>query len=209
MQRLVIIAALALLSPACASAQRRDEAQIRNSCRLAVQVVRSGRPAPHTAWAYEQIPECGAEGGAALSMALKANRGTTDIGVLHLVTQPSSRLVDGQIFEAALAVAGDEGASVQARVFALRTLVYAGYPGAVSGYADMVRTVAWSSCIGEMSGIDFEPEHGTPLASDAFTRAVALAEGIASDVLAPPDLRRAGVCARETLRRRIQRDQGT
>src|SRR5690349_17810761 len=47
-----------------------DDVHHRNDCRLALQIVETGHPAPHREWAYSLLPRCGASAGPAAVAAL-------------------------------------------------------------------------------------------------------------------------------------------
>jgi hypothetical protein len=135
MHRLVVAFCL-LLVPACATAQvDTNSIHHRNRCRLAVQVVKTGNPSPHTEWAFFYVTACGGAGAHALASRLRALRASDDTSLVRAATYPMGLLQDRELFEASLEVAGDRTASEVARVFAFRNLVWAVNPAAgLSGF---------------------------------------------------------------------------
>lgn len=95
----------------------------RNDCRLAAQVIATGTVEPKSDWALSMISSCGAEGGRALAAAVRQSSSSSDTTWLNRLTQRALYLHDGQLYRAALEVAGATHASVPARIFAFRTLV--------------------------------------------------------------------------------------
>lgn len=194
---LLIILVLSL--PACAAAQHAtsDSVHHRNQCRLAAQIVRTGRPEPHQAWAYEWIAHCGREGGDALAAAIRDSRRSSSVEEMEQTTRATLYLTDGQVFEAALDVAGDEAATREARVIAFRTLILAISPGRVLTYAQL----SGSNCFGLPASQHFEAQQGAPLPADHGARIAQLATRIATDASAPAEVQRAAACTTLHLRR--------
>lgn len=187
---LVMVAACA---PAVMTAQANpDSIHHRNDCRLAEQVLSTGHPAPREEWALGVIWNC-PDAGATLAAALTAARTSADTAYLNALTAPFIQLRDGQVFAAALTVAGDRGASLPARVAAIRTLMYAVRPG---GYVDPAalpnpRTV---NCFG-MPSPHSEVLNGAPLPSDYLAQVHALMSQIQSDTSEAEGIRHAANCA--------------
>ncbi len=102
-------------------------------------------------------------------------------------------------------IAVDPQACGPARVFAFRTLVYQGYPGAVSTYAQITLQTPNVECIGGGSGFDFEAREGSPLPADAFQQVVALTDRVRSEKGLPPRVARAAVCAWQASLRKLPR----
>lgn len=192
LRQIILMLALVLALPACAAAQNAmsDSVQHRNRCRLAAQIVRTGTPAPHAEWAYEFIAYCGSEGGAAVAAGIRESRHSSNVEELEQITRATLDLTDGQVFEAALDVAGDGAGTKEARVIAFRTLIRAVSPGRVISYAQL----SASSCFGLGAGLHFEAQHGTPLPADYSARIAQLATRIAADASAPPEVQRAAAC---------------
>lgn len=203
MKRAALIFLLVVLPSRVAGQADRDAVHMRNRCRQAVQVVRTEHPAPRTAWAYELIPRCGAEGGAALADAIRAHRTASDRFVLDRITQPTSEILDGRVFEAAYAVAADPGSTPEARIFSLRTLMYAAYPGAHSTYEEITMQAPTRGCFGGSPGFDFEVQYGAAMPVDAHRRAYELGIRVFKNLREPEIVRKAAICTWETNRRRL------
>lgn len=138
--RTIYLTAALLLACARVHAQTDpDPVHARNACRLARQVIETGQPAPHTAWALRQIGACGpATHGSALASAVRRLRAETDTVQLREFWRASRYLRDGELFRASLDVAADRGASHQARVFALLSLLHTVRFGRSADYRHMV-----------------------------------------------------------------------
>lgn len=177
-----------------------DSVRFRNDCRLAAQVVATGRPAPHADWAYGLITTCGPEGGRALAEGLRALRAETDTARLEWITAHTHVLRDGAIFEAAMAVADDRGASRAARVYAFRTLVWLQRPSVLPAYGDLVRPFdangqPTTTCGFGTNAVGFAPRLGAPLPADAGARIRALGTRVVNDRSEDAAVRSAAVCA--------------
>lgn len=200
MRRTVVGATILLVMTAGAAAAQdaAGAAHDRNRCRLAAQVVATGRPAPHESWALAWIASCGAEGGQALAAGLRRQRHSSDAGSLEALTGPTRFLRDGAVLAAALEVAGDRAASFEARVFSLRTLVWYREPRPSSVGFDALATgqpwEGYGAC--PLSSSSLIPTTGTPLPGDYVARIRTLASRIAAEASEPPDLRRLGDCLR-------------
>jgi hypothetical protein len=190
---------LILSVTACsASAQvRPDSIHHRNGCRLAVQIVRTGHPAPHTTWAFEEVGHCGEAGGEAVAARIRADRQLVDTATLAGSLTATANLVDGAVFLAAADVAGDGGASVEARAFALRTLALSLRPGQIIGYGEFTGSDRGPRrCFGLGAPGHFRPQHGSPLPSNARTIIDDLTLRLWRDESVPPPVRQAASCTR-------------
>lgn len=110
-------AALCSQAPAVA-----DEAQMRASCRLAAQVVRTGHPHPRRDWAMSFIVHCPDSGPPALAVAWQLESGD-DRGQLGLLVGQTERLRDGRLAHAVMTVATSPAYRYLVRLSALRVLV--------------------------------------------------------------------------------------
>jgi len=100
-----------------------DSVKLRNDCRLAVQVISTGNPAPHLEWARSLIGNCGrGEWAKASSAAVRRLRTSTDPNILRIEWRNLWMLRDADLFAAAGEIAGDPSSSTLARLWALRTL---------------------------------------------------------------------------------------
>ena len=197
-----MLASLDACAPAMVTAQASpDSIQHRNDCRLAEQVLRTGHPAPREDWALAMIWTC-AQSGPAVAEALSVARASSDTAYLNALTSPLIRLRDGSVFAAALTLAGDRGASVPARVAALRALMYAVRPG---GYVDFASlgSPQTINCFGT-SATDSRVLNGAPLPANHVESVGVLADGLQKDASEPDAIRSAANCAM-LLVRSIQR----
>lgn len=140
MKRLVLCTLVATLLPLMASGQANpDSVKNRNDCRLAVQVVTTGHPAVKTDWAMAFVRDC-PDLPSALARSIRELRSSRDTGVLDRLTAPADWLRDGSVYGAAYEVLQDRMASPEARVFAIRVLMWAYLPGLELNYSHLVDT---------------------------------------------------------------------
>lgn len=190
--RTTLIAAVVLaLLPRAAVAQRVDEVQHRNECRLAAQVITTGNPASKTVWAASRIGTCGAAAGAAVADGLRANRASRDMAVLSRLGDVAVVLRDGAMFEAATSILEDAGASPEARVFASRVLVLGLQPHLYVTYPQL----AEGDCYGAFRGGDATPTRGgAPISSGLVERARDAGRRVSGDSATPAIVRSAARC---------------
>jgi len=113
----------ALVVPATVSAQasERDDVHLRNDCRLAAQVILTGRPAPHKDWAWGAIQRCDVTGAQTLVAAWQ--RGTpADPDELGALSSASTQFPTREMFAAVAGVAQDSRAAVHTRLTAIDLL---------------------------------------------------------------------------------------
>lgn len=193
MTKTAALATAILLLPRIASAQAEpDSVKHRNNCRLAEQVIATGHPAPHDQWALDLIGGC-PEGGEALANALRLASQSTDTAYLDRLTRPTLFLRDGNIFAAALTIASERSATETARVFALRSLIYAMRPTAGIDYG-VLATDQPTFCVGSASPHRSFTQ-GAPLPHDYAEQIHTLAWRIVRDTSESPILRHAAQCA--------------
>ena len=131
---LVIAAALVATAHVPLGAQSKSQDRdnwLRNNCRLAVQVITTGEPAPKKAWAYGFIQECPEAGDALASAWNRALSGDDLFDRQRL----SARTLDSRILNAAVTVASDASRGVEERWSALVVLTALYAPRrSLSGY---------------------------------------------------------------------------
>lgn len=201
--RILLVAGLLSLAPIFGQAQGtdvQDSVHLRNNCRLAAQVIRTGHPAPRLEWAYSQIPACGAEGGEALAARLRELRSSRDTGTIRALTMPFAVLRDRNAFDASLEIAGDKGASDVVRAYAFRNLVWL-----ISDDADPAFT-PWDArglgCVGFVT--DRNQSTGAPLNPDYSERIKELARRVATDTTEPSAARYGARCVLKYARMAAQ-----
>ncbi|HEU4640855.1 MAG TPA: hypothetical protein VFS44_00280 [Gemmatimonadaceae bacterium] len=191
---------IATLRPAPAHAQTNaDSTYIRRECRLASRIIATGHPAPHERWAEGFITNCGREGGAAIAAGMRALRTETDIAALSRQTIHAHILRDSSVFAVAMEIAADRGASIPARVFAFRSLLFLLKPDRQVSYRDLTggfdeigaprATCAVGSYIADQLQLE-----GAPLPADYASRIHALGRRIFDDHTEPTDVRTAAGC---------------
>jgi hypothetical protein len=126
-RRICVLTALALIVQMASSdvrAQNTDrpaEVNLRNQCRLAAQIVRSGHPVNKSAWALDMIGNCAEEGPPVLvekwgDISLDSIRSAR-------VLDASSGIRDGRLAEVAIRIAHDSRFPETRRVAAMLLLV--------------------------------------------------------------------------------------
>jgi hypothetical protein len=116
---------LVIITAAPLAAQRATEAtdaQLRAHCRQAAHALEIGQPAPHLAWAVDQMTACDESAGPALANHWLALR-EADRDALGQLTFSSRSVRDQRIFDAVLAVAGAADRAPLIRLSALQVLV--------------------------------------------------------------------------------------
>ena len=190
------ISTLALLLPLSAAGQANpDSVRARNDCRLAVQVVMTGHPAVKTEWAMGFVRQC-SELPSALARAIRDTRTSRDTSVLKRVTAPADWLRDWGVYSAASEVLRDRTASPEARVFAIRVLMWAALPGMELDYSHLVDTDGDGSrsCGGMGPSLHGEIVRATPLPSGWEESGRALGRSVARDPSEPAPVREAARC---------------
>jgi hypothetical protein len=184
---------LLVLVAACAVAQTNpDSVKHRDDCRLAAQVLSHGRPAPRYEWALQMAWRC-PEAASALGEEMEKMATVRDTAVLNALTQPTIQLRDGRLFDTALRVASDKHASTEARIFAIRTLIYTMRPGGGIDYRDLAERDR--SCYGFGPSQHQTITQGAPVPTDYVARANAVGRQLAADTTEPDAVRHAGMCA--------------
>lgn len=114
---------------------------LRNDCRLASQVLRTGHPAPRRQWAWSVIPSCSDSAGAVLAMVWRA----PDERELAQLWGVSYRVRDARLTHAVLAAFRDPSRSRAARLVAARVLASHAAPNLVVRESDLARLRADSA----------------------------------------------------------------
>lgn len=183
---------LLLIIPACATAQETpDSVHHRNDCRLAAQVLSMGHPAPGYSWALDVAWRC-PEAAPALATEMMRSAAVHDTSFLNRLTQPTIELRDGRIMQVALAIAADRSASSEARIFAIRTLIYSMRPGGGIDYDDLA---THDYCYGYGPSLHQIITNGVPLPQNYVQQINILGLRLAADEHEPAVIRHAGACA--------------
>ena len=187
---LIVVVVFSLL-PRITSAQRAEEVQHRNECRLATQIITTGQPAGKASWAASTIGTCGAAAGTGVADGIRASRTSRDVSMLSRLGDVAVVLRDGNMFGAATDVLADASASPEARVFAARVLVLGLQPQLYMTYPQL----AEGNCYGTFRGGDATPMRGgAPIGPELIDRARSVGARVQSDSAAPPPVRRAAGC---------------
>lgn len=95
-----------------------DSVHLRNDCRLAAQVLRTGQPANKRTWAEAFIPSCGSEGAAVLAETWTARSLSDDTLELNSLRRSLQQVRDERIFRSLLQSVESPSASSSARLVA-------------------------------------------------------------------------------------------
>ena len=199
--RRLLLLLLSVLIPGLAQGQQDpDSVKRRKDCRLAAQVIETGRPAPHTEWAWQHIGFCEPVNRVSVYLtAMQQARTSEDLPFIRRALLPVTAFRDRMLFEKVLSIAGDKGASVPARVVALMALAtildpaisptYEGFVGGLDGYG--LPRGGCSRRLAHPVGVAQGP---TALPSDYREVIAAVAERVARDVSEAADVRSAASC---------------
>ena len=115
-----VIAALAAHPAEAQQAERAEEVQHRNRCRLAAQVMQTGHPRPQIDWARGYISICDHEGPAVLASEWRVVEGGT--AEIYYLVGSSRRIRDARIYDALRSTAADRSRTDVVRVGAMLAL---------------------------------------------------------------------------------------
>jgi hypothetical protein len=193
----VVMAFLLVTSTAHAQTDP-DSVKLRNDCRLASQVLRTGHPAPHLDWARGMIRYCGHNQWAdAVAAAISRTRSSTNERELASEWRHLWMLKDAVLLDSVQSIASDHSASVGSRLWALRTLANLIDPEGI--YGALTETDSGDPdgrpvCIvSRAAGVTMSYTR-RPLPPDYVGRARATAASIISDESDVPTLRTAARC---------------
>lgn len=140
--------------PISAQPRENTDVQLRNDCRLAAQVVRTGHPAPHREWAYGIIRQCGESGPSAVAERWRTAppTGREDLRALIGAT---AAFRTREVFDAVATVARTPSADERVRAYALALLYSYADPGGGLSVDDLLhprddgrRSAIWRSSHG-------------------------------------------------------------
>jgi hypothetical protein len=178
-----------------------DSVHHMTDCRLAAQTLSTGNPAPKMQWSLSVIWSCGDHGvvGTSIAAALTRLRTSSDTGQLLPLARATLGLVDGDVYAAAFAVAGDGSASATARAVSLLLVLTQVQPEDVVFFAQLASTPDAEFCPrGIRSGVRVIVDP-VPLPGDAKTKVSALAQSIQNDASAGALVRGAARCVTQAL----------
>lgn len=187
-----------------------DPAQVQR-CAIAIEIVRTGDSRAYSRatvgypdqykqrWAYSHIRTCGASGVAALAMRINATRNSPDVSQLDLFTSPTRSLLDGNLFQLAMRLANDPGASDEARVFAIRTLMWAIEPRLDLRYDGLAAGPGAGRCV-KGASLHIDTFDVAPLPGNRRTQLEDLTRSILNARTSSVQLRNAAGCAAAELR---------
>ena len=203
-------AAATFLGPASAHGQQDWRHRREQECRKASLIVEKGRPEKKEAWAWELLPSCGADGARTFALVLRNSRSATDTLLLEQVIGRLDGWQDASLAAAASEIAGDESASVEARVYAVKFLLGTLRPGAMYTYGRLAAGLQvmkdeagdlefTSQCSASGFATHRNREGGTPLPGDHVPTVWSLLTGLAKDERVPPAVRNAAECVHASV----------
>jgi hypothetical protein len=92
-------------------------------CQATVEAVQGGDEIQDRMQALWYLRFCGSDGASALASELARLRTVSDLSRLHLTYHPIAAVTDAEILDAALQLAGDQGATAESRIMAMRLLM--------------------------------------------------------------------------------------
>jgi hypothetical protein len=139
MRSIYVVAACCTVVATEAAAQGREssDVQLRNDCRLAAQIVRTGHPAPHRDWAFGMIRQCGESGPQALADRWR-DAPPTNQDELSELASATRAFRTREVFDAVATVAGTPAADQLARVYAIALLQSYAHPGTSLSIEDLL-----------------------------------------------------------------------
>lgn len=170
---IAVVAVLFATLSSCVSAQTTREAAdatLRADCRLAVQILERGHPAPKSEWALSMIYWCDESGGAVLGR-LWTTPPVDSVAIEQLV-DASAALLDQRVYAGVLNSARDAAAPRAVRLAALRVLCAFLSPTTVISPDDLAKPKADTAVVPLFTTVDHSlfQNHGTaPLPLGART----------------------------------------
>jgi hypothetical protein len=194
--RLLALVMACVPAVANAQAQESTDAQLRNDCRLATQVLTTGRPATHRAWALQVVDRCDDTGPSALARAW-SGVAPTGADVTELMV-PSVRLWDQRLFSVLSSVARDRAQHELKRVAALSVLATYAAPNSAMSLSELLDPRPDPTRAVRLTSVDHQPRTiGTqPLPGSVTDDVARLVRGLIS---AEPESK-VGVAASRLLR---------
>lgn len=179
-----------------AQAQESTDAHLRNECRLATQVLTTGRPATHRAWALQAVDRCDDTGPGALAAAW-SSVAPTSADVTELMV-PSVRMWDQRLFSALTSIARDRDQHELKRVAASSVLSTYAVPTSGMPLSELLDPRPDPTRSVRLTSVDHQPRTiGTrPLPATVTDDVAHLMRGL---VVAEPESR-VGVAAGRLLR---------
>ena len=203
---LIVLGAVTLALPLTSTGAQAnpDSVKLRDECRLAAQVIRTGQPAPKMQQSWDLIAGC-PEAGAVSAMALRRLRSDSDPAHFSQVAVVGFNVRDAELFTAALDVAGDQGASTVARAESFILLVNQLTADRDVSYGELTQADTISGCpLGWLEDRG-APITLTPLPADAAQRATAVASSVSESPREPSVVQMATDCVTQGLRQQADR----
>jgi hypothetical protein len=155
--------------------------------------------------ALSRLRLCGATGGQGFANVLNSHRMSTDTMLLEQITFFLRTFRDGNVFGTAAAVANDQNASPQARVFAFRVLHWALVPSLILQYGDLASPELL--CFRVPSAILEGIRRGSAMPSNYVNTIKGVTQTVLADSAADPRVRSAARCVRSWENRPLITDE--
>lgn len=124
-------------TPLSAQPGEREDPHLRNDCRLAAQVIRTGNPAPRREWALDVIRRCDQSGPQVLADVWRSAT-PSDPEQLAALFNASRDFNDRRVVDAVADLARRSGAPEEARIYAFALLYSYAVPGLYIGVDDLL-----------------------------------------------------------------------
>lgn len=192
----------------CAAIGRLGAQQVApGDCGTAASIVSKGRTTPTNDWAVSALSACGPAGARAVAAGMAFYRTETNVAALEDYMTQVDNWRDQAILNAALELATDAAATVQARVFAVRHLMLLLEPNFLLTYEGLGRKadttvtrdmVVWqpAGCTAQMVSAPHGSFKGAPLAADYKERIGEAFRSLLNSSTTPAPVRKAANCAK-------------
>lgn len=157
------------------------------------------------AWSAGRARHCGQAGFRALASAMRRNARSANLKLLDQITSGTQGLLDRGIYTAATGIAENRAATPEARVFAIRTLVWLVDPGLTVTYSNLASEGLQAPRCFVGGQVRPEVQHGTPLPPDFRRRLFDLAVRVVQSPNEIPAVQSAANCLRRFAREEVRR----
>jgi len=179
-----------------------DSIHLRNDCRLATQILRTGNPANKREWALGTIGWCGRDGVDAFVVDWKSKEANADSQTLADMRYSVYNIRDRVLFETLLSTAQSSNSSTRARVEAWYYLLNQVAPAIYISEAELSGDPTRRFCVLDFASASQPTELG-PLPPD-FVEKVDAAAVQVSTAATDPKVRRFGKCVHDYVASRAR-----
>lgn len=183
-----------------ASAQTsQDSLLVRRDCKRVEQILKTGEPAAQRQWAVTRLPVCGRNGAQFLVDAIDAVHGSGDTAYIYTIVNAVAFVRDARVWQSALSLVGDAGATVDARIGGLEMLLLIETPGRIIDRAKFRTPGPLYACGASQVITDLLPVVGADLPPSHLAVGISAANAVASQTIDGTPIHRAATCTAYTL----------